>query len=78
MSAGADLAISSYLWLKNDLIVLLAGQPSLPVDSGLQPGLCRCWLVLSTQRSVTALASITKNAVLLEIGTGVIKLQILR
>jgi hypothetical protein len=28
MSAGADLAISSYLWLKNDLIKLLAGQPS--------------------------------------------------
>lgn len=28
MSTGADLAISSYLWLKNDLIVLLAGQHS--------------------------------------------------
>lgn len=73
MSAGADLAISSYLWLKNDLIMLLAG----PIDSGLQPGLCRCRLVLSTQRSVTVLASITENVVLLEIGTGVTKLRIL-
>lgn len=37
MNVGADLAISSYLWLNNDLI-LLPGS-TLPVDSGLQPAL---------------------------------------
>lgn len=71
MSAGADLAISSYLWLKNDLIMLLAGQHSAH----------RLWPAARTLQvladAVTVLASITENVGFLEIGTGAIKLPIL-
>lgn len=77
MSAGADLAISSYLWLKKMTLSRRRWLGSaLLIYFVLQPGFCGCRLALSPPKTCHSPYG-PENVVSLKIDAGVIKLRIL-